>query len=84
VHDNVVNVITRTVEIKGANRILDIDFGIPPQPPVPGASGAPQLPPTGSGGGSAASLWLLYGVIALSAALGLGGAVLHQRMNPRE
>ena len=79
IHDNIVHVITRTVEIKGANRILDIDFGIPPQPSVPGASRAPQLPATGTGGGSIESLWLLYTVIALSAALGLGGASLVRR-----
>src|SRR5438105_1251397 len=41
----------RTVEIRNANRILDIDFGVPPQSPAISAQ-APRLPSTGKGGGS--------------------------------
>jgi len=83
IHDNTIHVITRVVEIKGANRILDIDFGIPPQRPAVGANAAPQLPSTGSGGGGTASLALLYVAIGASAALGLGGVALRRRANRR-
>jgi len=78
VHDNIVHVITRTVEIRGANRILDIDFGIPPRSPVVGAR---ELPGTGGrgAGGSRAGDALLYGALAVSLSLGLGGAVLARR-----
>jgi hypothetical protein len=79
-----VHVITRTVEIKGANRIIDIDFGVPPQPPVVGEDVVPQLPSTGSGGGGTASLVLLYTAIGVSMTLGLGAIALRWGANWRE
>jgi hypothetical protein len=81
VHNNIVHAITRTLEIRGANRILDIDFGIPPQAPMVG--GAPQLPSTGTGGGAAASMALLYAALSASVALGVGGMVLRRRGRAR-
>ncbi|HYM16829.1 MAG TPA: hypothetical protein VEZ14_14855 [Dehalococcoidia bacterium] len=78
IHDNTVHVITRVVEIRGANRILDINFGIPLQSPVFGAGGAPRLPATGSGGGAADAV-LLYVALGASVVLALGGVVLRRR-----
>jgi hypothetical protein len=67
-------VITRTVEIRGANRILDIDFGIPPQQPVTDRLGT-LLPDTdtGSAGASSASLAMVASgfVVALVGAVWL-------------
>lgn len=79
VHDNTVHVIARIVEIRGANRILDINFGIPPQPPVVGTGGAPRLPSTGSGGGGAANEAVLYVAIGASLVLAAVGMVLRRR-----
>jgi hypothetical protein len=79
VHDNTVHVITRTVEIKGANRILDIDFGIPPQPPALGSGGEPQLPSTGTGSGGVANVVVLYIVVGGALTLALGGLLWQRR-----
>jgi hypothetical protein len=79
VHNNTVHVITRTVEIKGANRILDIDFGIPPQPPALGSGGEPQLPSTGTGSGGVANVVVLYIVVGGALTLALGGLLWQRR-----
>jgi hypothetical protein len=58
-----------SVEISGANRVLDIDFGVPHQPPVAGAA---QLPSAGQGGESdVIPTGLLALVLMGAAALGL-------------
>lgn len=68
---------TRIVTIKGASRVLDIDFGIPYQYPVavPGV----RLPTAGSGAsrGFDVSWWLLATVLSLS--LGIAGVGVHTR-----
>lgn len=71
---------SRIVEIRNANRILNIDFGMPPQSPVIG-SVKPQLPRTGTGGGRAvtANEIVLFAGLAASAALGLGLVVRRRR-----
>lgn len=72
----------REVEVVKANRILDIDFGIPVQFPVAAGNGAaPRLPNTGGGGGSMrqAPLLLLAGALALSLLLAAGIARSRRR-----
>lgn len=54
------------VEIVDANRILNLDFGLPLEPPAVG--GQPiALPSTGTGDGGRVQLWLLGGMIGACA-----------------
>jgi hypothetical protein len=71
--EHTVRLPNRIVEIVKANRILDINFGMPHQNPVPGAP-QPQLPNTGAGdgGGVSANEAVLFAGLAASAALALG------------
>ncbi len=76
-----VHAVTRTVEISGASRILDIDFGIPKQQPVAGGG----LPSTGTGG-SADGSWLPMAFGAFGIALAFCGAAwltLRRRIGTR-
>ncbi len=71
----IVTRVQRIVEIRDANRILDIDMGMPDEGPVFG--GGVQLPPTGTGGGGVGAPALLLafaaaGSLALAAAIALG------------
>lgn len=74
-----IRAVARNVEIKGANRILDIDFGVPYQPPV--AVPETRLPAAGGGAsrGFGASWWLLAAALSLS----LGIAAVGVRMRSR-
>lgn len=77
-----IRAIARTVEIKGANRILDIDFGVPPQAPLAGSR--VQLPGTGAkgSGSSSASAWLVASALAICfAALGVATIVRRRARN---
>jgi hypothetical protein len=63
--------VTTTVEMAGANRVLDIDFGVPYQPPVPGTD-RPQLPAAGQGaGGGVLPSTLLAGALVTAALIGV-------------
>lgn len=71
--------VVRIVVLKGANRVLDVDFGSPPEPPVAGAR--VQLPATGntaSGGVSANEIVLIAGLGA-SFVLALGLALRRRK-----
>lgn len=60
--------VTTTVQITGANRILDINFGIPDEGPIFGSRPI-ALPETGGGSGRSDMLLVLAGI-----ALSLGAA----------
>ena len=71
---------SRIVQVKDSERILNIDFGMPPQSQAIG-SAKPQLPRTGAGGGRGvtANEIILFVGLAVSTALGLGLVVRRRR-----
>ncbi len=78
--EHTVRLPNRIVEVVKANRILDINFGIPHQDPVFGGA-RPQLPNTGAGAGAGVSAneFVLFGGLAASAALALGLALARRK-----
>jgi hypothetical protein len=63
-----IRVVTTTVEIRGANRVTDIDFGVPRQGPI----AAPRALPSTGGGGSSGHA----GLVALASVLVAGPALV--------
>jgi hypothetical protein len=69
-------VVTTTVEIRNAARLLDVNFGVPLEPPL--VDGIPITAPNTGQGTESRNAWAVA-ALATAVALSIGGAILLAR-----